>query len=100
MIIIYRVSILTSAMHMTNVYTDINEFLSFYTLTQYKRAILNERIDINAIRISDLSLEGGLLYVYTYGLLRTIVYYYIVLHEDLILDESLVPDSSYTIVIA
>ena len=68
-IVMYRVSMLTSAMRMTNVCTDINEFLPFYTLVWYKQAILNEGIDINAIRISDLSPEGGLLYVYIYRLL-------------------------------
>ena len=50
--------------------------------------------------MSNLSLEEGLLYVYIYRLLWTIVYYYIVLCEDPILNESLVLDSSYTIVMA
>ena len=68
-IIIYRVSILILVIHTTNIYIDINKFLSSYTLIQYKQAILNKRIDINTIRILDLSLEEGLLYVYVYKLL-------------------------------
>ena len=56
---------------------------------------MNKKIDINTIRILDLSSEGGLLHVYTYRLLWTIV-----LHKDPILDKSLILDNSYTIVIA